>query len=102
MSLDEKKKWKYLIYFTIMYCCLSYAKQLLIFLNIDNNIIDKLSQIILYGGIVSLIIVLYVSYYLKKKYGTPNIVILQEHQISVPFRIMLVLGIGIPIMGFIN
>lgn len=100
MSLSEKKKWILLIYSVILYLSLIYIKKLFLFYNMDFAYI--LSSVILYGGIVYLIIVLYVSYYLKKKYATPNTVILGEPQILIPFRIMLVLGIGIPIMGFIN
>ena len=96
MSLNEKKKLILLIYSTILYLSLFYIKKLLLFYNIDFAHI--LSTFILYGGIVLLVIALGILYYLKKKYATPNAVILRDKQVLIPYIIMIILGFGIYII----
>jgi hypothetical protein len=96
MSLGEKKEWLLLMYSIILYLSLTYTKKLLLFLNID--FADVLSPFILYGGIVLLVITLGMLYHLKKKYATPNVVILNDKQVLIPFIIIIVLGIGNLIM----
>jgi hypothetical protein len=93
MCLDEKKEWLLLMYSLILYLSLSYIKKLLLFYNIEFGHI--LSPFILYGGIVLFVITLGMLYYLKKKYATPNAIILRDKQILIPFIIIIILGIGI-------
>lgn len=96
MSLVEKKEWLLVMYSTIVYFSLIYIKKLLLFYNIDYA--HVLSEFILYGGLVFAVIAFGVLYHLKKKYATPNAVILRDKQLLIPFIIIIVLGIGSLIM----
>ncbi|SNT04704.1 hypothetical protein SAMN05446037_103532 [Anaerovirgula multivorans] len=96
MSLDEKKEWLLLMYSIILYLSLTYIKKLLLFLNID--FAHMFSSFILYGGIVIFVITLGILYHLKKKYATPNAVILNDKQVLILFIIIIVLGLGNLIM----
>jgi|SRR5699024_4847408 len=102
MSIEENKKWKYIIYITILYLSLTYIKELMVFLDVNSNIINILSNIITYGGIAYLIINLFAMYRLGNKYNTPNKVILGQKDILIPFIIMIILGIGIYIIRLIK
>lgn len=102
MTSKERKEWKDIIYVSIMYLFLPYFKELLILLNFDSVTIDNLSKAILYGGIVFLLIILYLMNNIKKKYNTPYKEIVSDEKLARPYRLMIILGLGILAMEVIK